>query len=366
MTLKRFPLRGPFQGVVSDVPSPEGQPTDFDDVVNFLVRKGVVHTRPRLNLFSQDTTTPRSFGTFKDLFGNFHTYKLVEYLSGQTPGYALDTLGAWNPLAFPALTAGQLGSTLPFAEAFTQNQVYFANGGYPLWYMDGSATIKVAGNVPGSCRFLAVNVSHLIEGYCIEPAPGTTGSLILPRRVRWSGSNNPQSWDPATDFTSGFNDLLDVPDEITGLSTNSRNSYVWRTNGITVMFPTGVGLAAFDFENFSIAPEGVGNAFPYALSTYDNRTAFISNYDLHLFDSSSFSDIGGMNTKRIFRDLADNTGDVVWGKLIPGFPGIDFLSYWLSIPGPDVTWVYSLKDNLWVRFASSVGLLTALRTVVTS
>jgi hypothetical protein len=338
--------------------------TAFDDVLNFFVRKGVAHTRQRLDLFTnQDLTTPRTFGTFKDVLGNYHTFKLVNYPAGAPPAFALDSAGNWNALAIPGLASGQAGSNLPFAVAYIQNQLYFANLGYPLWYLDGSATVKSA-NSPGTCKFLAVNVNHLIQACTIEPPPNT-GGTIFPNRVRWSASNNPQQWDPGVDFTAGFNDLLDVPDEITGLSTNGRNTFVWRTNGLTVMFPTGLALAAFDFENFSNSPEGVGNMFPFALSTYDNQTASIAADDLYLFDGNSFAGFGGMNKKKIFADLASAAGDVVWGKTIAGFPGIDFKSYWLTIPGPNITWVFAFESQQWVRFSSSNGYLTALRTVAT-
>jgi len=363
-------IRGPFQGVISDTPSPEGPLTDFDDVLNFFVRKGRIQSRPQLNTYfaaSGGNPFVRYIGNFKDANLNYHTFMLANYAAGATPAYMLTPGPTLNPLAIPGLPAGQLGSNLPFTDAHTQYEVFFANGGYPLAYLDGSNAVQFAGDTPGTCRFLGINANHLIQAYCTEPATGQTGSQNYPRRVRWSGSANQLEWNPLVDFTAGVNDLLEVPDELTGMSTLFGYTFLWRINGITVMYPTGNGLSPFSFENYSLAPDGIGNYFPYALSTFDNRTVFISQYDIHLFDSSTFSSLGGQTKKRIFADLAANSGDVVWGRILPNLGlGFDFLCYILTIPGPNVSWIYTYDDQQWVRFSSSSGVLSAVRNVYTS
>jgi hypothetical protein len=368
MTFQSLPIRGPFRGINSDTPSPESAPNEFDDILNFFVRKGRIQSRPALGNFSSDAFLTRYLGKFKDANGNFHTFRLVNYQSGQTPAYMLTTgPTTWNALAIPGLAAGQLGSSQLFTDAHIQNQIYFANGGYPLAYLDGSNTVQFAGDTPGTCNFLAVNVSHLIQAYCIEPATGQTGSTIFPRRVRWSASGNPLEWSTATDFTAGSNDLLDVPDDITGINTLGYPTYVWRSNGITVMYPTGQGLSPFQFYNYSLAPDGVGNFFPYSLATYTNWCTFVAQDNIYRFDGSSMTPLGGMTKKKIYADLAANSGDQIWGRIVPNFTlGYDFLCYMLTIPGPNVTWIYTFDDGQWVRFSSSSGYLTAVRTVYTN
>lgn len=368
MTYQTLPIRGPFKGINSDTPSPESAPNEFDDIINFFVRKGRIQSRPQFNPFITPGSPIRYEGKFKDANGNFHTFFLSNYVSGQTPAFML-SVGppTLNPLGIPGLAAGQLGSNQIFTDAHIQNQVYFANGGYPLAYLDGSNAIQFAGDTPGTCNFLAVNANHLIQAYCIEPATGQTGSKVFPRRVRWSASGNTLEWDPLVDFTAGVNDILEVPDDITGINTLGRNSFIWRSNGITVMFPTGIGLSPFDFENFSLAPDGVGNFFPYSLATYTNWCTFVAQDNLYRFDVSSMTPIGGMSKKKIYADLASNIGDSVWGRIVPNFTlGFDFLCYMLTIPGPNITWVYTFDDGQWVRLSSSAGYLTAVRTVYTS
>jgi hypothetical protein len=371
MTYQALPIRGPFQGINSDMPPPEGPPNAFDDVLNFFVRKGRIQSRPILNPFiasAGGNPFIRYWGKFKDANANFHTFALANYNSGQTPAYMLTTgPPTLNPLLIPGLAAGQQGSSQLFTDAHIQNQIYFANGGYPLSYLDGSNAVQFAGDTPGTCNFLAVCANHLIQAYCIEPATGLTGSTIFPRRVRWSATNNPQEWNPATDFTAGFNDLLEVPDDITGLNTLGYSSFVWRSNGLTVMFPTGVALAPWNFSNYSLAPDGVGNFFPYSLATYTNWCTFVAQDNIYRFDVSSMTPIGGQSKKKIYADLAAASGDSVWGRIVPNFTlGFDFLCYMLTIPGPNVTWIYTFDDGQWVRFSSSSGYLTAARTVYVS
>jgi hypothetical protein len=370
MTHRQLMIRGPFQGINSDTPSPQGPINDFDDVLNFFVRKGRIQSRPNLGAFIATAGYPfiRYLGKFKDANANLHSFALVNYGPGQTPAFMI-TAGppTLNALLIPALAGGQQGSSQLFTDAHIQNQVYFANGGYPLAYLDGSNSVQFAGDTPGTCNFLAVCANHLIQAYCIEPALGQTGSTVFPRRVRWSASGNPLVWTPGTDFTAGLNDLLEVPDDITGINTLGRNSFVWRSNGITVMFPTGIGLSPFDFENFSLAPDGVGNFFPYSLATYTNWCTFVAQDNIYRFSVSSLDPIGGLSKKKIYADLAANSGDSVWGRIVPNFTlGFDFLCYLLTIPGPNVTWIYTFDDGQWVRMSSSQGYLTATRTVYTS
>ena len=370
MTYQVLPVRGPFKGINSDTPSPESGPTEFDDILNFFVRKGRLQLRPNLGAFLPTIINGqivRYVGNFKDANGNLHSFLLKSYVTGQSPASMITTGPVENSLGIPGLTTGQLGSNLLFADAYIQNQVYFANGGYPLAYLDGSSVVQFAGDTPGTCRFLAVNSNHLIQGYCIEPALGIAGSTTFARRVRWSASGNPLEWNPNTDFTAGLNDLLDVPDDITGLNTLGRSSFVWRSNGITIMFPTGIGLSPFDFENFSLAPDGVGNFFPYSLSTYTSWCVFVAQDNIYRFDISSVNPIGGVTKKKLYADLANASGDLVWGRILPNLTiGFDFLCYILTIPGPNVSWIYTFDDGQWVRFSSSQGYLTAVRTVFTS
>lgn len=368
MSLKVVPLnekRGPWRGVVSDLPVPLS-PDAFVDAENFLFRLGRIQTRPRFNNF---TVTPDGapallLVTFLDATNLLHTMMLTS----QNAYMLTNPPPVWHLLGYPGGVVN-LGSTYrPYGNVTILNRVYFANGAVPVMYSDGETTLKIAGDVPGSARFMAENQQTLIIAATTEPAPGVINSTFYPNRVRWSANGLPDEWDPLVDFSAGFNDLIEVPDVITGIATLGRNTYVWRTNGITVMYPTGIGTAPFAFEDFSVAPEGCGNIYPYSLDVFNNTAAFVSSDTIRSFDGSNMNPIAtGKTRKRIYADLAasDPTrGDLVIGRIMPSMgPNFPYLAYWLSIQGPDISWVYNFDEESWTRVRSSEAFMSALGLV---
>jgi hypothetical protein len=379
-------ISGPFMGVVSDLTSPQGPPNDFDDISNFFVRKGALHTRPKLNLFSNDVANVQrvsQIGSFQDANFNWHTYKLLDTHNSPTVFSAAAFLRPggppynWDSLTMPSLPAGSLDIGLRYSRVTVGNIVIFCNGGYPVMYLDGSNTVQTLGDVPGTARYVTENANHVIIAYTQEPALGSPGATLFPRRVRWSGVNNPFEWATLTDFTAGSNDLLDVPDGITGLNTLGRNTYIWRSNGVTVMSPTGQGLTPWFFENFSISEDGIGSIFPYCLATYGNQCMFVARDNVYIFDGTSFTSVTGIsqtaasgaNRRRIYNDLAlSTTNPPPWATIIPNWTlGFDMLCYVLSIQrvdGVNITWVYTMEDGQWMRFSSAQGMPTAINSLV--
>lgn len=355
MTYQQFPVVGPFQGHVDNVPTPHNPPNSFDEIINFFCRKGRFHTRPKLTNFGAppDGAIVRNFCTFQDVQNNFHTLALTT----KTP-YFITAGPTYNALTLPGGTPDLTGTSLPYGRVVTNSRVYFSNGSRVILYADGESSVKDSGS-PGSGRFLTVNASHLISAYNTEPEPGAAGSRDYPQRVRWAKSGDPNTW---TGFSTGFEDLLDVSDVITGLATLGRNTIVWRTNGITLMAPTGNGGAPFTFENATSAFSGIGNRYPYSLALYNETAAFVSGSDIYTINSGlNLTPIGGKAKKKIFRQLENSSGDQVIGFIIPRLgPGVDFLSYWLSIPGEDVVWIYNYDEDNWFEFTSTAGRLTFL------
>lgn len=348
------PFTGPFGGIVDDTPRPYKQPGDWDNLLNWFVREGRLQTRPRLVEFGPppDNATLRNVMLYQDVLNNQH----VLALTTQTP-YALTSGAVWNELAMPTgLTLS--GTSLPYGWSVVNGKVFFSNGSTEVVYADGSASIKATSDVQGAARFMAVLASHLMIANTTEPAPGTMASVRHPQRVRWSASGDPLVW---TGASAGFNDLLEVPDDITGLVTQGRNAYVYRRNGITTIAPIGPPNAPFIFDNISVAPLGIGNYYPYSLASFGVWTIFVSQDDIYLFDTQAFIPIGGAVRKKIYADLANSAGDEVSGYIVPSL-GVSypFLTYWLSIPGVNVTWVFSRANGKWTRFSSSAGYLSCL------
>lgn len=365
MTLKRYTIEGPFKGIISDLPSATDRQA-FDDALNFFFRKGQAHGRPRFNTgFASppDGALIRNMMTFQDVQNFLHTLVLTT-----KNAYMITNPWTYNALSYPGGITNLSGTALPYSWVNINQRLYFSNGSVKLLYSDGESSLKVAGDVPGSPRFLCENANHLIGAYWTEPAPGQANSVVLPKRIRWSDSGLPDVWTPAANNSAGLSDLLNVPDSISGLGTLGKNTYVWRTNGISIGYPTGA-IPAFTFENYSNAPKGAGNSYTYSLDIYSDMAFFISRDDIYKMTPSDMTSIGsGKNGRKIFADIAAATDDQIVGFIIPQMsPAFEFLSYWISIPGPvNVTWVYNIKEDNWTKINSSKGRLTALESVTTA
>lgn len=361
MTYQQFPIQGPFGGFQDNLPVPHTPPNSFDEIRNFICRRGRLHTRPKLESFGAappDGASLRYMQTFRDIAGSRHTLALTT-----KSAYFLTSGPTWNLLTLPGGFGDLSGTALPYGAVYSQNRLYFSNGSTPVFYADGESSIKDSTS-PGAFRFLAINANRLIGAYATEPEPGVAGSTLFPQRVRWSKSGDPTDW---TSFGSGVNDLLDVPDEITGLATLGRNTIVLRENGLSLMTPTGIGTTPFAFENMVISPSGIGNIFPYSVGIYHDTAAFISSSDLWTVTAGlSLNPIGGKAKGKIFSQLEQVARDVPVGFILPTIaPGVPYLSYWLSIPGPDVVWVYHYDEDSWQEFTSVGGRLTFVGRAIT-
>lgn len=260
-------------------------------------------------------------------------------------------IGATVDLTTASLASlGGAGSTgLPYSLVKVQNRVYFCNGSVPVCYTDGEAAFKIAGSVPGACRFLTANGGHLIGAVWTEPDPTQAQPIFYPQRIRWSDSGNFEQWDEADPAsTAGVADLVSTPDNITGLTTIGNNSNAYRTNGISLIIPTGVSTIPFYVPNFSISPVGEGCPYPYSLTTHNNIDRFIGNYDVWSFDGTNFQPLmDGKCNAEFYAALAQVTG-TVRGMITPVLDnGYQYLAYVITLPGTNTAWVLNISENTW-------------------
>jgi hypothetical protein len=258
----------------------------------------------------------------------------------------INSLGGLNPTG------------LPYALVKAQSRAYFSNGSQKLAFCDGSADWLVAGDVPGGCRYLTVNSGHLIGAYWTEPSADSNGAVVFNQRVRWSDSNNFEEWDVSLpQFTAGVADVTDAPDDLTGLTTVGTQTNIYRTNGISLMTPTGSAAEPFFIRNFSLAPKGEGCPYPYSLTTHNNIDRFIGNYDVWAFDGTNFTPLmDGKCNGEFFSQLesfAQFSSDInpVRGMITTVLAnGYQFLGYVITIPGSNTVWVLNITEGSWTRW----------------
>lgn len=363
--LQQVIVQGPFKGIVNNQPRPLKDPKSWDDLLNMLPWKGRLITRPRLNASSTspDSATIRLMVSYQDILASRHNLVLTT-----KNAYMITSGPTWHALGFPGGVTTLDGTALPYGYAITVGRVYFSNGSCVGLYSDGEANLK-SSNHPGAWRSCFVLANHLVTCHTTEPAPGSVGSTDFPYRVRWSANGDPNTWTTGAGSTAGSTDLLEVPDPFTGGLAIGRSGYIFRTNGITLMTPTGIGTSPFQFDQVSNAPKGVGNFYPYSLDSYGNIAAFLSQQDVYLFDGTTFTPIGGEAKKAIYADIGTTDPSSIFGCIIPRLgPRFDSLSYYLSLPsavdGSPIAWVYQWDEQAWWRFRSSSGPLTAISNLV--
>lgn len=355
MTYQPYPIRGPWKGVVSDFPAPF-DPQALDVCDNWLCRKGRLLSRPYFS--SLLILSPDELGlklvSYEDAADGIHTLLLTNI-----GAYHLDPSTnpfSFKPLTLPSGVTSLQGNGLPYGAIVSQNKVLFTNGSVPLLYADGEQTLKATADAPGGSLFLTEQASHIIMANTWEPALNSPGAVNYPQRVRWSKSGDPTVW--TGDFTAGFADLLDVPDNITGMVSTGPVTSILRTNGLTLMYPTGNGLAPFSFEHLSYGEEGAGNGdYPYSLAAFADFGIFLGSAGFYRISSGQVSPLPCGALTDVFNDLLNSSGGTVTGHIVPsmGAP-FDFLSYWLCIPqssGGGKVWVMNINSGAWQRFVYS-------------
>src|ERR1700756_4841599 len=124
-----------WKGFDNSAPSLLLDPSSFKRVSNWLINKGRLYPFLKQADFPQlpgSDKTVLGMRTFQDALGNFHTLVL-----NSTQPFYLNSDGTYNPL-----TDSSNNTFIPTSNAFYsievfQNQVFFANGGAPLSYVQG-------------------------------------------------------------------------------------------------------------------------------------------------------------------------------------------------------------------------------------
>jgi hypothetical protein len=359
---------GPYTGINVTDPENEIPKESTPSALNFWLRNNEIRSRAknyRLIDGASDNRPFRALSTFLDANYFVHTVGVTATGLWQlnpnwnTPNATPD----WNQVG--GFTTP--GPDVPYPYATFINKFYFCNGSSNLFYWDGNASsIQTASTVAGGLFLIELD-AHLLLAYTIEAVVGV--STPFPQRIRWSVSGSPTIWDPAVNIGAGFNDMLDVPDEITGLIAMGRDGYVLRRNGITQITPVGKGSQPFNFNHLWAADTGIGCIYPNATSTYGSLAIFISTEEIYEMSPNSFNPIAGSAKDAIYTDLFNATGAPIGGITPRYTPSFIYLKYSLFIPQATGLkhWIYDLTKKNWTaQFYSGKTITCAPRYILTA
>lgn len=376
----------PYGGL--NVQAPENQigPSYSPSMNNIMLRNSEMRSRPAFRRFLPGPDGSNAIlgqGSFLSRNNVWHTFAftinglfqlqfnpLAAVAQGNNP---------WTRVGGPPLTAGNYVRWRVF-----QSILYYTNGSGHLSAWDGAALTPindvaflgtgVSGLPPANTTligglFLGELDSHLIVGFTSEiiVTGGALGPIAnFPQRIRWSNTGfNPfdangnfganlgtqgATFDPLVFVNAGFNDFLDVPDQLTGFLFIGRVGYLLRQNGITEVSPTGNGSAPFDFNHMWASEQGIGNVYPSSVAQYGSIGIFVATDNVYQIMGNQVSAIGGGARDAIFADIA-NTSAPPTAVIVPAYTlGFVYLTYklYISLPnGATRVWVYSLEENNW-------------------
>lgn len=333
---------------------------------DFLIRNGEIRSRPQLTTINGPDT-----GKILALIPGWNPTGVANNLAAVTDSglYYLDNAGTWHFVANPAYTV-QAG---PVTWRIFNSVLYMSQIGNALpttcsWdgvnagTFNGNAAI-VAGN-PIAGRYLDELDQHLILADVVD------GGTPFTFRIRWSAIGLPNVWDATINVNAGSNDFIEVPTEITGLMMMGRVGYIFRTNGITEMAPTGIGTAPFEFNHLWASKTGIGNVLPFSIGQYGFVGGFVSADDVYALIGHTPQRVGGVARDAIFKDMASPD---VSSPAIPPVVGIITPYLWSYVGTNVITandkaqmafayvllmrtsgqlrmWLYDLEERHWTRW----------------
>lgn len=271
----------------------------------------------------------------------------IEYITGTITTATVDSGGTGYAVGDTGVVGSQASATyIVTAESggvVSAIKMTYGGGGYSTG--SGISTTASTGNGSG----LTLNITAV-----------ASGDQFFQQRVRWSANGEPAQFDPTINTSAGFDDMLDVEDIITGFSTIGTNGYIFRTNGITEMSPTGNGLNPFSFNHLWASTRGIGNAYPQTIATYGGVCLFVASDNVYSLTAASCEQVGRRIVDVLFPDLSAAV-DSLSAAIIPAWRnGFVFLTYCLWIPQAvgGVMYQYDIEAKTWTRHVTNSGYPT--------
>lgn len=215
-------------------------------------------------------------------------------------------------------------------------------------------TTLPAGLTTMAARYLEEFASRIFGGFIVE-----NGNNI-PQRIRWSVNNNNRDW---LNLGSGFNDLVDTPDEITGLKKLGNVLVAYKKNSIFFGVATQISSPPIVF---SPRYQNYGCIAPFSIASFGDFHFFIAQDGIYRLSLSSLDRID--ESSNIFKEII---GTINYAQISKAFGLANRLTkeYWLAIPkGTDTSnslvYVYSFKNPqqpFWTKYDIPISYATDFR-----
>lgn len=361
---------GPMTGIDASVNAQEILPQNLDPLsLGYFIRNGQIHAGFSTGGFDfangtyPITTTPKFIAQVKGSNGTKYAVSMDDTKLYQVKPAPIPP--RWNTGTVHNLT---LGSNVPVYITINNKMYITAAANQKIISCE-----PVVGTVANLTTFAGgVYIGELSQHLILVSVTDGTGTF--PYRIRWSGVNNIAQFDPTVDATAGFQDLLDVGDNLTGFMTIGRTGYILREQGLTEMTPTNSGTAPFQFDHVWRGEKGIGCLHPYSSAVYGTFGCFVGQDDIYMLSGGGFNRIGGKAVNQIMSDITGwrfLAGFPIFGSVVSylapfGNPiGFPYLCYIISIPvtygtsqGTTILWMYNFATQSWSRGIMDISVLT--------
>lgn len=289
MALKIYPYR-PIGGVNVDDSEDSLGELEVQQSANILFERKRFFTRPAATLFSATNFT-----------GNLDFGKSVRIDALLPQTFLISSNGKLYCLVFETSSTEITGPGTSFGAFNFHNSeavngiIIIANntGGFIRWDPTGFV-YTILDATHSNYRYVTSHLTRAVGAYKLD-AP------VNSRKVGWSQSGDETAW---TGGDSGSSELVDAPDDITGLTVLYNVLVVARKGSFHLGFPTYTSEPVYRFEMFG-RQSCNGVQHPSTLDTYDNTMFYCSQSDVFTFDLRQVTAIGRQIRRELFAYLKE-------------------------------------------------------------
>ncbi len=289
--LFQIDYQSPFGGIDSSAYASAIDPHNFASMSNLIVNANILLPVAWSEVMNQF-----------QLQGNFLGY--IPVVDSSVLGYIITTSAVITVASngTGGVTYSAAGSYTPavstygyFSYVVIDNQLIWTSETWSeMWTFDIATSAITNNTTYCGGGFLGVLSDQLINLGGISAADGAT-----PYRVSWSAPGEYSVFTPydastnTGNYAAGFNDLPATSDILQGFMVIGTVGYIFRSQGITQMNPTGNGVEPFSFYDLWASQVGVGTICPDSIAQYGASGGFVSDSGIYTLGLGGLSEISG-------------------------------------------------------------------------
>lgn len=202
---------------------------------------------------------------------------------------------------------------------------------------NGSGYMEDLGGSPNISRYCgyfgSVGFEHLYLGWTID------GGNDQPFTLEMSNAGNPEAYGDGL-----YYDLLNTNDEIVGMKSLGQNIIIYKTESISVAFPTGSADDPLQFKQNHI--NGIGTPTIRTVADFGNFHIFMGNDNVYKFDGMQIIPIGTEVVNTMLHELNPGMAHRAFSLAMRN-KHLYLLFIPTSADYPNKVYVYNYLDSTW-------------------